>query len=150
MQTIRRFLVMSLMILAVLSLVACGGSNENAGHVEPYELEEVAGSEFQNVILTAKAAERLDIQSEALNMEDVDGEMKLVAPYSAVLYDLNGETYAYTRNAGPSSLTFIRAPIEIERIEGGRVILTNGPPEGTHLVTVGAAELYGADTGVGK
>lgn len=150
MQTIRRFLIMSLMILAVLSLVACGGSDKNDGHDEPYQLEEVAGSEFQNVILTAKAAERLDIQSEALNMEEVDGEMKLVAPYSAVLYDLNGETYAYTRNPGPSSLTFIRAPIEIERIEGGRVILTDGPPEGTHLVTVGAAELYGADTGVGK
>jgi hypothetical protein len=30
------------------------------------------------------------------------------------------------------------------------VVLLDGPPVGTEVATVGIAELYGADTGVGK
>jgi hypothetical protein len=70
-----------------------------------------------------------------------------VVPYSAVIYGLNGETWAYTN---PEPLTFIRHPITVDRIEGGRAFLFDGPPVDTAIVTVGAQMLYGTDTGVGK
>jgi hypothetical protein len=33
---------------------------------------------------------------------------------------------------------------------GARTLVTEGPPEGAVVVTVGAAELYGIEFGVGK
>jgi hypothetical protein len=64
-----------------------------------------------------------------------------------VIYDLKGGTWVYT---SPEPLTFVRQPITVDYIEGDTVVLLDGPPTGTELATVGVAELYGADTGVGK
>ncbi len=36
-------------------------------------------------------------------------------------------------------------PVKVDRIEGNRVVLTNGPAARTAVVTVGAAEVYGAE-----
>lgn len=252
MQHLKRSLVATLLIVAALLLVACGGSDEGAAKEEPAIIEE--GSEYNRVILTQKAAERLDIQTEQVSElegdaaagqdemtivqegevtdagqglvrvafdrsvagkvdlnqpvrvqsedddedegfwaelfeppdaddpgdvdedgedEDVsemyftvdDAEHSLaqgqpvlvrlamksgqpgVVPYSAVLYGLNGETWVYV-NREP--LTYTRVPITVDHIDGGQVVLLDGPPPGTEVVTVGAALLLGADTGVGK
>lgn len=75
------------------------------------------------------------------------GTQKKIVPYSAVLYDLNGDTWTYT---SPEPLTFIRHPISVEYIEGDTAVLLDGPPSGTEVVTVGVAELYGTEFGVGK
>ena len=75
------------------------------------------------------------------------GERRLVIPYSALIYDLNGDTWIYV---SPEPLVFMRHPVTVEYIEGDRAILLDGPPVGTNVVTVGVAELYGADTGIGK
>lgn len=72
---------------------------------------------------------------------------RLVVPFSSLLYDINGETYVYI---SPEPLKFLRVPVVVERIEDDKVILEEGPAAGTNVVTVGAVELYGADTGVGK
>lgn len=149
MQTIKRPAVMILFMLAVALLAACN-TEEGSTKEEPAHIEKVEGSEFNSVTLTQKAAERLDIQSEPVREEDVDGEMDLVIPYSAIIYGLNGETWAYVRNPGEGSLTFVRHPITVDQIEGGLAFLSDGPPVGTEVVTIGAALLYGADTGVGK
>lgn len=150
MHNIRLISVMSLMILAILSLVACGGVEEGAVHNEPYHLEDTSDPDFKLVVLTEKAAERLDIQSEEVAEAAVDGGTMLSVPYSAVIYGLNGETFVYTRNPGPDSLEFLRVPIAIDRIDGGRAYLAEGPDTGTHVLTRGVAEVYGAETGVGK
>jgi hypothetical protein len=42
-------------------------------------------------------------------------------------------------------LTFERQRIGIERIVGDLAVLSEGPPVGTPVVTVGAALLYGAE-----
>lgn len=70
-----------------------------------------------------------------------------VVPYSAVLYGVNGETWVYT---SPEPLVFVRQPIAIDYIEDDLAILSEGPEAGTAVVTVGAAELFGAETGVSK
>jgi hypothetical protein len=64
-----------------------------------------------------------------------------------VLYDAKGATWVYTN---PSPLTFVRHAIHIDHIQGDLAVLSDGPPVGTALVIVGAAELFGAETGIGK
>ena len=39
----------------------------------------------------------------------------------------------------------MRAEVKVDRIDGDRVLLSEGPPAGTKVVTVGAAEVYGAE-----
>ena len=73
--------------------------------------------------------------------------MVKVVPYAAVLYYAGGNTWAYTT---PQPLTFVRQAIHIDYIEGDLAVLADGPPSGTEVVIVGAAELFGAETGIGK
>ena len=93
--------------------------------------------------LTEKAVERLDIQTTSVS---ADGDQKLI-PYAAVLYGLDGETWAYTN---PEPLVYVRQNIVIDHIDGDMVVLSEGPDVDTPIVTVGVSLLYGAETGVSK
>lgn len=75
------------------------------------------------------------------------GTRRMVVPYSAVIYDLQGATWVYV---SPEPLVFVREPVTIDYIQGDLAVLSEGPDIGTEVATVGVAELYGADTGVGK
>src|SRR5680860_834761 len=98
------------------------GENETtATQVPPATVEQVEGSDIARVTLTEEAAERLDIQTAATQSAPSAGE----------------------------PLLFERAEISIESIDGDRVLLLEGPPAGTPVVVVGAAELFGAEFGVG-
>jgi hypothetical protein len=77
---------------------------------------------------------------------DTGGKMRKIVPYAAVLYDTHGETWVYTN---PEPLVYVRAPITVEYIEGDLAVLTDGPPPGTEVVTDGATELFGAESGIG-
>jgi len=70
------------------------------------------------------------------------GEKRMVVPYSAVYYDGKGAPWVYVN---PEPLVFERQRIEVERIVGDMAVLTDGPPTGTTVVTIGAALLYGAE-----
>jgi multidrug efflux pump subunit AcrA (membrane-fusion protein) len=250
----KRWMFVLLMLIVAVQLTACG-ETESPPKVEPALVEEVEGSEFNRVILTERAAERLGIETTAIRAgelsqtqtvegqvvaqdsqatapgeglvrvaldkstlskvdsgqparillqaddDDDDGFLAelfelpdadedddddddededetlhfmlesawqdltegqsvfvkltlaegepqgLIIPYSAVIYGLNGETWTYIN---PEPLTFMRQPITVDRIEGGLAYLSDAPPVGTPVVTVGAQLLYGADTGVGK
>jgi len=121
-------------------LVACSSTaGGKSTKEEPYVLESIQGTELNRLVLTEKAAERLDIQV----AEAGDN----VVPYAAVLYETNGDTFVYTN---PEPLTYVRAPIVVDYIEGDQAYLVDGPPAGTAVVTVGAAELVGIEFGVGK
>lgn len=69
-------------------------------------------------------------------------EKQKVAPYSAVYYDAKGAAWVYV-NTKP--LAFERQRIVVERVAGDLAVLSDGPPVGTAVVTVGAALLYGAE-----
>lgn len=75
-----------------------------------------------------------------------DGEVREVVPYSSLLYDGSGHTWVYV---SPEALTYIREAVEVEYIEGDQAFLLNGPGAGTKVVSVGAAELFGAEFEVG-
>jgi hypothetical protein len=115
--------------------------------IVPAKLEKIEGTELNRVILSEKAAQRLDIQTAPVREEQVNGTPRKVIPYAAVIYDLQGKTWVYT---SPKPLTFARQPITVADIEGDTAVVVDGPPAGTQVVTVGVAELYGADTGIGK
>ena len=50
----------------------------------------------------------------------------------------------------PQPLSFHRALVTVDYIEGNDVFLLEGPAVGTEIATVAVAELYGVDTGVKK
>jgi hypothetical protein len=134
------------LIIAALPLVACGQTTSvTADKIQPAVVEKIDGTELKRVILTEKAAQRLGIQTVLVREEQINGLQRRVIPYAAVIYGLKGETWTYT---SPEALTFVRQSITVDYIEGDLVVLTDGPPVGTAVVTVGVAELYGADTGV--
>lgn len=140
--TRHRIAVPVLCLVLGLSLAACGQGEVEAGHDSPATVEDIEGSELKRITLTAKAAERLDIQTAEVERAS-DG---LTIPYGAVVWDANGATWTYT---SPEELVFVRAPITLDRIDGDQAILADGPAPGTVVVHVGAAELWGTETGVG-
>ena len=122
------------------------GEADTATHDAPAHVEEVEGSEFSRVTLTSRAAERLDIQIGEASDQEVAGATVRVVPYSALVYDAEGNTFVYTN---PEPLVFIRAAVTVDRIEGEYAIITEGPEAGTKVASVGGALLYGTEFGVG-
>ena len=129
-----------LIMVAMLGLAACGPKSiTTTEKITPSTLEEIEGSELKRVILTEKAAERIGLETvPASNM---------TVPYSSVIYDTEGNTWIYTN---PAPLTFVRAPIVIDRIEGDQAFLAEELTTTDPIVTVGVIEIYGAETGVSK
>ena len=136
MKHIHLFLLMLVMV-AALGLAACSPKATTTEKINPSTLEEIEGSELKQVILTEKAAERIGVET-----VPVSG---LVVPYSAVIYDTEGNTWIYTN---PAPLTFVRALVVIDRIEGDQAFLSERLGTDDPIVTVGVIEIYGAETGV--
>ena len=144
----RNFWIVAVLMIGALSLVifarASAGETETS-YSEPAKVEPIEGSSINRVTLSQKAAERLGIETAAVEDQEAGGEPAKVLPYSAVLYDANGDTWTYTN---PEPLVFVRHEISIDRVEGELAILSEGPEVGTKVVTVGAAELIGTEFGV--
>ena len=134
----------ALLLIAGLGLAACGQTSAVAASKEkPSKVEKVAGTDnLSRVTLTPKAAARLGIQTAPVREEPVGGAQRRVVPYGALLYDAKGDTWVYT---SPEPLVFVRQRVGVETIAGDRVVLSDGPPPGTAVATVGAAELFGTE-----
>jgi len=141
----QRFLFGVLLMIAALLLAGCAQTApaSNAGQgVPPARVERIAGTNLSRVILTAQAARRIGIETAPVGSEQVGGMQIKVVPYSAILYDLHGETWVYTN---PAPLTYVRAAVTVDFIDGDIAVLSQGPPTGTAVVTVGVVELYGSE-----
>jgi len=106
------------------------------------------GSGLASVTLIEKAAARVGIETVAVTEAEAVREGSsgiLSVPYSAILYDAKGNSFVYTVT-GP--LTYVRAPITVDYVEGDQAILSDGPSSGTEIVALGVVELYGAETGL--
>lgn len=135
-------------IIAGLTLAGCNRATHHAEHESPAHVEHIEGSELSRLTLTPKAMERLDIQTAFVREARVSRSPspRKVVPYAAVLYDAYGNTWVYTR---PEPQSFLRHQIVVDYIEGDLAVLSNGPPMGTEVVTVGGAELFGTEFEVG-
>jgi len=141
------------LMFAALQLSACDEGSDNGGkdHDDdhgPAKVEHLEESGLSRLILTAKAAQRLDIKTApAFEAQVARSEsQRKVVPYAAVLYDATGDTWEYT---SPEPQVFIRHRIAIDYIDGDQAVLSDGPPVGTQVVTVGAAELFGTEFEIG-
>ncbi len=140
--------IVAVLIVAALSLAACGGSTSADEETSaPAVLEQIEGSDLMRIVLTEDAAGRLDIQTATVQEGQAAGSstQQTTIPYAAVLYDPDGVTFTYT---SPEPLVFVRQSITVDRIDGDLAFLTDGPPTGTAVVVVGAAELYGTELGI--
>jgi hypothetical protein len=70
------------------------------------------------------------------------GSLQKIIPYSAVIYDVQGNTWVYVN---PQPLVFVRHPVTVEQVDRNLAILTDGPALGARIATVGAAELMGIE-----
>jgi hypothetical protein len=127
-------------LLAALPVAGCSEvESETSEGYQPAKLEPVEGQEdLQRVTFTPEGARRIGLRTAPIGRAGG----RLVMPYTALLYDPEGKTFAYT---SPAPRTFLRVPVEVDRIDGGRVVLDDGPAPGTAVVTIGAAEVRGAE-----
>jgi hypothetical protein len=134
--------VIAVLCAAGAALTACDSESDTAESPQAAVVEEVAGSEQPTITLTEQAADRTGLET-----AEVSSQSKLAVPYSALLYDPNGDTWVYVST---EPLTYTRYPVTVDDIDGGVVTLTDGPGPGTEVVTVGVAELWGAENGIGQ
>ena len=138
--------IVVVLILGGLAIAACTSSTGSVLAEPAVTVEKIEGTDLERLTLSPRAAERLGIDTAPVGEEDIDGQRRWVIPYAAVLYDAQGQSWAYT---SPQHLVFIRHPLVVDRIVGDRAVLLDGPPTGTLVVTVGVAELHGVEAGVG-
>jgi hypothetical protein len=148
MQHRKRWLTAGL-LLAAVPMAGCGAKpssfdNEPAGNGGAARVETVKG--VDRVILSAKAAQRLGIETARVSRAQIHGVSRMVIPYAAVLYAADGHAFTFT---SPSPLVFIERRIDVDYIKGKQAILNGaGLPVGASVVTVGSAELLGTARGV--
>jgi hypothetical protein len=140
--------VAAVLLLGIVSATGCQAGDEDAAAAdEPAKVEPVEGSDgLSQVTLTAEAAKRIDLQTAVVRTEGEGAAERTIVPYSAIVYETDGETWVY---ASTDDLSFVREHVSVEEIDGDRAVLSEGPPAGTEVVTVGVAELFGAEHGIG-
>ena len=134
--------VLVLVFAASMGLSGCGAAKTAAAPAgQAAATMEKAGPDLNRLTLTDKAVERLEVTTAKVTKGTGSA---LEIQYGALVYDATGKTWVYTN---PEPRIYIRAAVTVDRITGNKVQLRSGPPAGTDVVTVGAAELFGAEFG---
>ena len=130
---------------AILLLSGCK-QDQVAEKYHPATLDSTEVKGIMRVTLDARAVDRIGLETTPVREEQVTvggaTVARRVVPYGALMYDTKGDTWTFTN---PAPLVFVRQAVVVESIDGDRVILSEGPPAGTAVVTVGAPELMGAE-----
>jgi hypothetical protein len=130
-------------VAGLVGIVSAGCTVVEQAEHEPYPAVTIAdGADDaapKTLTLTPDAVRRLDLTTVVLD------DPKAL-PYAAVIYDKKGASWVYTNT---QDRTFIRVPVNIDRVQDQTAVLTAGPPRGSRVVTRAAIKLYGAETGVG-
>jgi hypothetical protein len=144
---LRRFAkTFAVLVVVTMALAACGTAGPKTAKTESVTVEQIEGSAFKKLTLTAHAAQRLGISTIAVAAAPGGSGGQSAVPYSAIIYDAKGATWTYTN---PEGLVFIREQVTVEKVADDLAILDSGPADGMLVVTVGAPELWGVETGVG-
>lgn len=145
---LRRLPVAAAVCAALLfSVPACAAPSAVAesGSEPPAKVEKNATTGIARITLSQRAIERLELRTDIVKQAP-DGTGLLV-PYGALLYEANGKTWVY---ANPAPRVYERQPLTVTKVEAGVVTASTGPAVGTAVVTVGGAELFGAEFNTGK
>lgn len=134
-------------LMVAAAIAACGQAPAAVKpKVEAVTVEAIPGSELERLTLSDQAFKRLGVQTSPVAAGPAGQAGRTSVPYSALVYDAAGATWTYTN---PSPLVFVRHEVDVDRISADQALLSAGPAIGTPVVTVGAAELWGIETGVG-
>ncbi|MDZ4782259.1 MAG: efflux RND transporter periplasmic adaptor subunit [Planctomycetia bacterium] len=98
--------------------------------------------EFDNPSLQYNPGQRVGVNLMLRGEADA-----LSVPWNAVVQDVYGGSWVYAK-AGEHA--FERRRVSPRYLVDGRMVLADGPPEGTAVVTDGSAELFGTETGFSK
>lgn len=71
----------------------------------------------------------------------------LTVPWSAIVYDIHGGAWVYEKTGEHQ---YTRRRVVVRYVTGDVAVLASGPATGTQVVTAGAAELFGTETGFSK
>jgi hypothetical protein len=139
------FAALGLITLGASGCSEAGASNES--NAETAVTVESAGEDQPaRLTVSERAEERLGLRTEPVRplAGQPNGTTEVIS-YSAVVYDSDGKSWAFS---SPAPRTYVRVPIDITSITGKTVQLKSGPPVGTQVVVVGAPELVGAEAGI--
>ena len=145
-----RGLAASFAALTVIIGGASGCSEAGASNEENPEtavtVETAEEGQPARITVSEHAEQRLGLRTEPVRplTGRANGATEVIS-YSAVVYDADGKSWAFS---APAPRTYIRVPIQISLIAGKTVQLKSGPPVGTQVVVVGAPELVGAEAGI--
>jgi hypothetical protein len=138
----RMMWMLGVLVVVSTTLAACGSPASKPAAEAAVTVDKIEGSDLKKLTLSEHAAQRLGLTTAEVTASGPE----TTVPYSAILYDKKGATWAYTN---PEGLVFVRAEVTVDRVAQGVAYLGEGPDPGTKVVTVGAAELWGVETGVG-
>ncbi len=149
-------IVVSLVVAGLLLVPIMRGlaeeDEEEGGGDEAVQVESTPGTDAKTLIFTEEALAHLDVQTEPVRELQATrrGEAvgsRLAIPHSAMSYDAEGHPWVYVKE-DPD--TFLRKSVEIDFMDGDHIYLAGGLKAGDEVVTVGVAEMQGAEFGVGE
>jgi hypothetical protein len=172
-----RLVGIALALLVAALLASCGSASDHA-IAPSERVVPLAGSSAGQIVLSAAGAQRIGIQTTAARSvpatpappapppatklvhraglivkvtvpapkpKPTPSPLRAIVPVGAVVYDPSGKTYVFT---SPGALKYTEVPVSVDHFAGNSVYLRTGPGPGTAVVTVGAEELFGVQTGV--
>lgn len=130
----------------VFSLPACAQPSVTPASAAeaPAKVEKNATTGIAKLTLTQRGIDRLELKTEPVA---AGTGTDVLLPYGALMYDANGKTWVYTN---PAPRVYERQSVSVTKVEAGVVTSSAGPAVGTQVVSVGAAELFGAEFNTGK
>ena len=141
-RSVRPYGIASLFVAGSLGLAGCqtvAGAEDTAAGPAAVETDAAGGP--SRLTLIEEAVGRIGLQTTPVANQGG----ALTIPYAGVVYDAEGGTWTFVEL---EPRVYQRAPITIDRVDGGTAVLSAGPQAGTAVVTVGAAELVGVEAGI--
>lgn len=108
--------------------------------INPATVERLQDGRLPKIVLTDHAVKRLGIISQKLRSG-------FEVPRSSLLYDTQGRAWVYV-DLGHS--TYQRAEIEVLKVRDEVLEIKSKFEPSIQVVTIGAAELFGTESGIGK
>jgi multidrug efflux pump subunit AcrA (membrane-fusion protein) len=131
-------------ITAALAGCSSASSSSTASQSPTFSVVTAPGSSEPTITLTPLGATRIGLETATVSV-GITGEATF--PYSALLYEPNGQAAVYVSTG---TLSFQRAFVTVGSITGNTVVVTSGVTPGQRVATDGAQELLGVQNGVGE
>ncbi len=130
------------LVAAFVAVAPAACKQAEAVETEHYQASKITPAEHGDhptVTITKLAASQIGLETEPIAKSGGGTSI----PYAAILYDAaEGQPYVFVN---PKGLTFHREDVDIDSVDGDTVQLSDSPPAGTQVVTVGVPQIHGAE-----